>query len=168
MDRLVSIDHLSGRAVLKLAPEDEEEDTKIERVRETQGMSALGTSWRLRLGGVQEVTRACSGQGSGSKGGLIDLPTCHHSEVKFRWILEMVENLRKIEWNAYKISSQAHRRACRRIFTLISSKNPSKNESKKSVQKIRPKDPSKKSVKISVSFYNCDCPDWVVSVPDQC
>ena len=31
MDRLVSNDHLSGTAVLKLAPEDEEEDTKIER-----------------------------------------------------------------------------------------------------------------------------------------
>ena len=31
MDRLVSIDHLSGTAVLKLAPEDEEKDTKIER-----------------------------------------------------------------------------------------------------------------------------------------
>ena len=31
MDRLVSNDHLSGTAVLKLAPEDKEEDTKIER-----------------------------------------------------------------------------------------------------------------------------------------
>ena len=31
MDRLVSNDRLSGTAVLKLAPEDEEEDTKIQR-----------------------------------------------------------------------------------------------------------------------------------------
>ena len=31
MDRLVGIDLLSGTAVLKLAPEDEEKDTKIER-----------------------------------------------------------------------------------------------------------------------------------------
>ena len=29
MDCLVSIDHLSGKAVLKLAPEDEEKGTKI-------------------------------------------------------------------------------------------------------------------------------------------
>ena len=65
MDSLVSIDHLSGTAVLKLTPEDEEEDTKIERERvsETQGMSALGPLWRLRLGGVKEIARACSGQG---------------------------------------------------------------------------------------------------------
>ena len=35
MDRLVSNDRLSGTAVLKLAPEDEEEDTKIQRKNQT-------------------------------------------------------------------------------------------------------------------------------------
>ena len=35
MDRLVSNDRLSGTAVLKLAPQDEEEDTKIQRKNQT-------------------------------------------------------------------------------------------------------------------------------------
>ena len=38
----------------------------------------------LRLGSAQEVVRAFSGQGSGSKAGLADLPACHHKEVNFR------------------------------------------------------------------------------------
>ena len=42
MDRLVSNDRLSGTAVLNLAPEDEEADTKIQRKSQRNtGMSAL-------------------------------------------------------------------------------------------------------------------------------
>ena len=64
MGLLVSIDYLSGTAVLKLAPEDEEKDTKIERkCQRARLKSALGTFWRLRLESVQEVARTCSGQG---------------------------------------------------------------------------------------------------------
>ena len=69
-----------------------------------------------------------------------------------------------------KISSQAHHWDCHRIFHLdicpnirpkIRPENPSKNPSRKSAQRIRPKNLSKKSVQISVSFCNCDCPDWL-------
>ena len=64
MDRLVSIDHLSGTAVLKLAPEDEEEDTKIERKSQRNtGHECSGNIVEVAAGRrVQEVTRACSGQ----------------------------------------------------------------------------------------------------------
>ena len=92
MDRLVSIDHLSGTAVLKLSPEDEEEATNKERKSQRNtGHECSGNIVEIAAGGVQEVTRECSGQGSGSKVGLIDLPTCHHTEVKCRWMLEMAE-----------------------------------------------------------------------------
>ena len=63
MDRLVSIDRLSGTAVLKLAPEDEEKDTKIERVRETEVKRVWehygGWGW---AGGCATGYTTCSGK----------------------------------------------------------------------------------------------------------
>ena len=85
MDCLVSNDHLSGTAVLKLAPEDEDEDTTIERKshRNTGHECSVNIVEAAAGERARGYTR-CSGKGSGSKGGLIDLPTCHHTEVKFR------------------------------------------------------------------------------------
>ena len=92
------------------------------------------------------------------------------------WILETAENPRQIEWNAYKIPSQAHRRNCRQIFHLklrssVSVQNiRPKNPSKKSVQKIRPRNPSKKSVQklpsINPSQYLCHF--VIAAVPIGC
>ena len=87
---------------------------------------------------------ACSGQGSRSKGGLIDLQTCHHTEVKFRcgfW--KWPRTPEKLEWNAYKnfVPSSSS--------GLPSDSSVQKSVQKnvqKSVQKIRPKNPSKKSI----------------------
>ena len=111
---------------------------------------------------MQKVPRACSGQGSGSKGGLIDLQTCHHTEVKFRcgfW--KWPKTPEKLEWNAYKNFVPSSLSG----IPSDSSVQKSVQESvQKSVQKIRPKNPSKKSIqkirpKICV-ICNCDCPDW--------
>ena len=52
MDRLVSIDTLSGTAVLKLAPEDEEQDTKIERKSQrNRGQECSGNIVEVEAGG---------------------------------------------------------------------------------------------------------------------
>ena len=97
---------------------------------------------------MQEVMRAWSGKGSGSKGRLIDLPTCHHAEVKFRcgfW--KWQRNPEKIEWNAqsnYVPSSSSQNPSS--SSSQNPSKNPSKSPSKKSVQKKPSKNPSKKFV----------------------
>ena len=61
MDRLVSSDHLSDTAVLKLTPEDEENDTEIERERESKKHRAWvfwdGNNVEAAAGGVPEVAR---------------------------------------------------------------------------------------------------------------
>ena len=168
MDRLVSIGHLSGTAVLKLVPEDEEKDTKIERrLRETEGTSALGTLWRLRLG---EVACAHSGQGSGWKGGFIDRPACRHMEVNFRcgfW--KWPKNQEEIERNAHHncvLSSSSglpsSDAGVMAFFTSISSPK----SVQKSVQKIRPKIHPK--IHPGLSFCSCDCPDSFCQCQTSC
>ena len=121
--------------MLKLAPEDEDKDAKIERrSQRNRGQECSGNIVKVEVGGCARVTRACSGQGSGSQGGLIDLPTCHPTEVKFRCGLwKWPKTQKKIEWNAHNNFVASLSWDCRQMLGSWLS---------------------------NLSFCNCYCPDW--------
>ena len=52
---------------------------------ERDGEGVLGEHWeQLRIESAQEAVRGSSGQGSGLKAGLMDLPACYPKQMKFR------------------------------------------------------------------------------------
>ena len=68
---------------------EKEREREREREREKKRGSFQGTLWMFRLGSAQEVVCACSGQGSGSKAGLIALPDLPPQKGEnLVWILE--------------------------------------------------------------------------------
>ena len=48
------------------------------------GKGVLGTLWRLILGVSKRLKSLLAHAQDKYQGGLIDLPTCHHTEVKFK------------------------------------------------------------------------------------